>query len=68
MANKSYQKRCKKCWSIEIKKDWFMRWKQRYKCKLCWYVFQNKTRVQNIENQEVSIYWQRPIVLTGSSY
>jgi hypothetical protein len=26
MVNKSYQKRCKKCKSDEIKKDWFMRW------------------------------------------
>ncbi len=39
MANKSYQKQCKKCSSLEIKKDWFKRWKQRYKCKCCWYVF-----------------------------
>lgn len=25
-----------------------MRWKQRYKCKSCWYVFQHKTRKKNI--------------------
>lgn len=49
MANKSYQKRCKKCRSEEIKRDWFMRWKQRYKCKFCGYVFQNKTRQKKIE-------------------
>jgi len=49
MINKSYQKRCKKCKSEEIKKDWFMRWKQRYKCKCCWYVFQNKTRAKKVE-------------------
>lgn len=49
MANKSYQKTCKKCNSELIKKDWFMRWKQRYKCKICRYVFQNKTRSKKIE-------------------
>ena len=53
MLNKSYQKRCKKCKSDEIKKDWFMRWKQRYKCKCCWHVFQNKTRANNIEIKEI---------------
>lgn len=53
MTNKSYQKQCKKCKSKEIKKDWFMRWKQRYKCKCCWHVFQNKTRANNIEIKEI---------------
>lgn len=53
MVNKSYQKRCKKCESEEIKKDWFMRWKQRYKCKCCWYVFQNKTRAKKIEIDQI---------------
>ena len=53
MVNKSYQKQCKKCKSKEIKKDWFMRWKQRYKCKCCWHVFQNKTRVNNIKIKEL---------------
>lgn len=53
MTNKSYQKRCKKCKSEEIKKDWFMRWKQRYKCKCCSYVFQNKTRAKKIEIKEL---------------
>jgi len=47
--NKSYKKICKKCKSKEIKKDWFKRWKQRYKCKLCGHVFQNKTRKKKIE-------------------
>ena len=42
--NKSYRKRCKKCSGYQIKRDGFMRWKQRYKCKDCGYVFQNKTR------------------------
>ena len=41
---KSYKKVCKKCSSENIKKDWFMRGKQRYKCKECWYVFLNKSR------------------------
>lgn len=49
MINKSYQKRCKKCKSPEIKKDWFKRWKQRYECKQCGHIFQNKTRKQNIK-------------------
>jgi len=43
MVNKS----CKKCSSKEIKKDWRMRWKQRYKCKNCGYVFQNQSRNKN---------------------
>ena len=51
--NKSYTKKCKKCNSSEIKKDWFKRWKQRYKCKDCWYVFQNKTRKQKIDINEL---------------
>lgn len=37
-------KNCKKCSWKSIKKDWFKRGKQRYKCKDCWYVFQNKSR------------------------
>lgn len=53
MVNKSYQKICKKCKSEEIKKDWFMRCKQRYKCKCCWYVFQNKTRAKKAEIKEI---------------
>ena len=56
MVNKSYQKRCKKCCWAEIKKDWFMRWKQRWKCRECRHVFQNKTRtvkkkIRNIWNE-----------------
>ena len=35
---------CKKCGGNHIKKDWKMRWKQRYKCCNCWYVFQNNSR------------------------
>ena len=37
---------CKKCGGSHIKKDWCKRWKQRYKCCKCWYVFQNKNRDQ----------------------
>jgi hypothetical protein len=44
MCYKSYAKPCKKCGSKEIKKDGFKRWKQRYKCKFCGHVFQNKSR------------------------
>ncbi len=39
-----WNKKCKKCNWISVKKDWFKRWKQRYKCKECWYVFQNNSR------------------------
>lgn len=53
MQHKSYKKYCKKCNSSEIKKDWKMRWKQRYKCKACGHVFQNKTRKNNNITQEL---------------
>lgn len=49
MWNKNTKKVCKKCNSKSIKKDWFKRWKQRYKCKCCGYVFQNKSRQRKIE-------------------
>jgi len=39
-------KTCNKCKWIQIKKDGKMNWKQRYKCKICGYVFQNKSRVR----------------------
>lgn len=42
--SKSYTKVCRKCCSDKTKKDWFMRGKQRYKCKDCWYVFLNKSK------------------------
>lgn len=35
---------CRKCLNNNVKKDWFKRWKQRYKCCNCWYVFQNNRR------------------------
>lgn len=41
---KSYTKQCRKCLCFSVKKDGFMRWKQRYRCKACGYVFQNKSR------------------------
>ena len=43
--SKSYKKRCNKCSGYQIKRDGFMRWKQRYRCTDCGYVFQNKTRI-----------------------
>jgi len=49
MWNKNSHKICKKCKSDLIKKDWFMRWKQRYKCKLCGHVFQNKSRENKLK-------------------
>lgn len=42
--NKSYVRSCKVCGSILIKKDGKMRGRQRYKCKSCGHVFQNKSR------------------------
>lgn len=71
MVNKSYQKRCKKCKSEEIKKDWFMRWKQRYKCKCCWYVFQNKTRAKKIEIKEIwndYCFWKQTYIQLAEKY
>lgn len=41
---------CKKCGDSHIKKYWKMRWKQRYKCCKCWYVFQNMWR-EHINNK-----------------
>jgi len=49
MANKI----CNKCLGNKIKKDWFKRWKQRYKCCFCWYVFQNSSR-----NKNNSVLWK----------
>ncbi len=48
---KIYRKQCRKCSGHQIKKDWFMRWKQRYKCTDCGYVFQNKTRINNSHSE-----------------
>ena len=48
--NKSYQKSCKVCGSVFIKKDGFKRWKQRYKCKTCWHVFQNASRKKSLKD------------------
>jgi hypothetical protein len=49
MLNKNSHKTCKKCLWKEIKKDWYKRWKQRYKCKSCGHVFQNASRKKKIE-------------------
>ena len=38
------KKKCLKCWENRVKKDWRMRWRQRYKCIFCGYIFQNTTR------------------------
>jgi len=54
--DKSYVKTCKVCESILIKKDGFKRWKQRYKCKDCGHVFQNKSRKKK---DMVSELWDR---------
>lgn len=42
------KKYCRKCGDSRIKKDGFKRWKQRYRCYNCWYVFQNiKSKVNS---------------------
>lgn len=46
-------KGCKKCWENKIKKKWFKRRKQRYKCLSCWYVFQNNSRTK-----QTSVIWK----------
>ena len=57
-------KRCKKCSGSNVKKDGKMRWKQRYKCKLCWYVFQNRRKkittdkLWNEYSTWKQIYWE----------
>jgi len=44
MWDKSYRKTCPKCHSRCVKKDGFKNWRQRYRCKECGHVFQNKRR------------------------
>ena len=71
MENKSYIKRCKKCGSKEIKRDWFMRQKQRYRCKCCFHVFQNKTRAKNINNSRLwneYVFWKQTYVQLSDKY
>lgn len=53
MCSKSYKKICKKCKWNNIKKDWFKRWRQRYKCKDCGHVFQNKKRKNNVNLEKL---------------
>ena len=57
--NKSYEKSCKVCHSICIKKDGFKRGKQRYKCTSCWHVFQNKSRKKKEEKNLSSLLWEK---------
>jgi transposase-like protein len=40
-------KKCPKCSSYHIKRYWTQFWSQRFKCNLCWYVFQKKKRKLN---------------------
>ena len=44
-------KKCPKCSSYRIKKDWTKLWSQRYKCNICWHVFQEKKR--RISNEQI---------------
>ena len=53
MLSKSYQKHCKRCGWNTIKRDGFKRWKQRYKCKFCGHVFQNKSRQSDHQMQQL---------------
>ncbi len=55
MKNKSYTKKCKKCSEKQIIKFWFKRWKQRYKCKSCNYIFVNKSRTKQTTQ---SLLWK----------
>lgn len=44
-------KKCRKCGLLSLVKDWFKNWKQRYKCRICKSVQQNKSRnTFNLEN------------------
>lgn len=36
-------KKSRKCGLFSLKKNWTRNWKQRFKCKKCWYVFENKS-------------------------
>lgn len=68
---KTYTRICKKCWSKSIKKDWFKRWKQRYKCKSCFYVFQNKTRKNKIEINKLwneYCFWKQTYLELSEKY
>ncbi len=58
-VNKSYTKTCKVCHSTLIKKDGKMRGKQRYKCKNCGHVFQNKSRSKTSKQDIISQLWKR---------
>lgn len=53
--NKKSQKSCKVCGSVLVKKDGFKRGRQRYKCKNCGHVFQNKTRKKVLRKKEQSL-------------
>ena len=55
MKNKSYTKKCKNCNWRTVIKFWKKRWRQRYKCKACNYIFTNWTR----KKQSISpILWK----------
>ena len=57
--NKSYTKSCKVCHSILIKKDGFKYGRQRYKCKSCGHVFQNKSRNITSLNKQAKELWDK---------
>ncbi len=71
MTNKRYKKYCKKCNSSQIKRDGFMRWKQRYKCKDCNHVFQNKTRHKGVNINKLwneYVFWKQTYVQLSHAY
>ena len=42
-------KKCPKCSSYRIKKNWTKLWSQRYKCNICGHVFQQSKKKVNWE-------------------
>lgn len=54
---KKYQRYCPKCESCHVKKDGYMRWKQRYRCCDCHHVFQHASRHTNTAHRSLSKLW-----------
>jgi transposase-like protein len=59
IVNKSYVKTCTVCHSIFVKKDGFKYGRQRYKCKTCGHVFQNKSRKKQGLKKQAKELWGR---------
>jgi transposase-like protein len=66
---KMSKKRCSKCNSYTVKKDGKMRWKQRYKCTFCGYVFQNSSQtVSSAELWEEYTKWKQTYQQLSEKY